>query len=139
MAENKIIIRTDDIDGSEDAEAVAFGIGGVDYTIDLSEANRAKLDEALAPFIGHATKIKTARGRGRARTASTSPASNPDELKAIREWGRANGFTVNDRGRVSSELRQAYEASLVAKASSKPAKTKTKPETKDESKDTDAK
>lgn len=139
MAENTIIIRTDDIDGSENAESVAFGIGGVDYSIDLSEANRAKLNEALAPFIEHATKTKPARGRGRARATSTATASNPDELKAIREWGRANGFTVNDRGRVSSELRQAYEASLAAKVSSKPAKAKVKSEEKAESKDADAK
>ena len=42
---------TDDLDGSDDAETVSFGFGGVVYEIDLGQKNRAKLEKALAPFI----------------------------------------------------------------------------------------
>ncbi|WP_235502580.1 MULTISPECIES: histone-like nucleoid-structuring protein Lsr2 [unclassified Kitasatospora] len=34
------------------------------------------------------------------------------EDEAIRLWARANGFLVNDRGRVPASIREAYEASL---------------------------
>jgi hypothetical protein len=46
-----IIQVTDDIDGSKNAEAVLFSLGGAQYTIDLSSKNRAKLEAALKPYI----------------------------------------------------------------------------------------
>ncbi|WP_308299940.1 histone-like nucleoid-structuring protein Lsr2 [Streptomyces sp. CJ_13] len=34
------------------------------------------------------------------------------EGEAIRLWARANGYLVNDKGRVPAAIREAYEASL---------------------------
>ena len=42
--------------------------------------------------------------------AEKSSRSNRDEPAAIREWARANGHKVNDRGRISKSVMEAYEA-----------------------------
>ena len=44
--------------------------------------------------------------RDRSTTGSTTGGPSAGEL---REWGRAHGFEVSDRGRVSAEVREAYD------------------------------
>ncbi|MEI2711944.1 MAG: Lsr2 family protein [Nocardioides sp.] len=107
MAQRVNIIFVDDIDGSEGAENITFGLDGVTYEIDLSEANASRLREALAPYVGAARKVSRAAG-GRARrttTAGTGP--NP---RQVRDWARSNGIEVSDRGRVSADVIAAFEA-----------------------------
>jgi hypothetical protein len=105
MAQKVHIILVDDIDGSDAAETVSFALDGVNYEIDLNAENAAKLRESLAPFIAHGRK----QGRTRAATPRrTSKAAS--ETAKIREWARSKGMTVSDRGRVSAEIRAAYEA-----------------------------
>ncbi len=109
MAQRTLVIIEDDIDGSDASETVAFSLDGTSYEIDLNEANAAALREAFAPYVGVARRAGRARssaGRGSRRSAP-SPAS---ELGAIREWARANGHQVSDRGRIPAEIREAYEA-----------------------------
>ncbi|MYR60850.1 hypothetical protein GTY54_33010 [Streptomyces sp. SID625] len=46
--------------------------------------------------------------------AGTAGRRRPDggpHAEAIRLWARANGYLVNDRGRVPAAVREAYEAS----------------------------
>jgi hypothetical protein len=103
MAQQVNSVLVDDIDGAPAEETVSFALDGKDYEIDLSAKNAAKLRDAFAPYIGHARKA-AGRRRGGARAASgPSPAD-------IRAWARDNGFNVPDRGRVSSEVREAYAA-----------------------------
>ena len=108
MAQKVNIVLVDDLDGSDANETVSFGLDGTNYEIDLNDKNAAALREALAGFVGHARKVTggTRARRGRARAASTTGPSAGE----LREWGRANGFEVSDRGRVSAEVREAYEA-----------------------------
>jgi hypothetical protein len=40
MAKNVSVVITDDLDGSQGAETVAFGLDGVSYEIDLAQPNR---------------------------------------------------------------------------------------------------
>ncbi|MET3961434.1 hypothetical protein ABIE44_001368 [Marmoricola sp. OAE513] len=100
MAQKVNIVLVDDIDGSDAEETVSFGIDGREYEIDLSKKNAARLRDALAPFVGHAR-----RGGGRKRNRAGGP--SPSDIRA---WARENGFSVPDRGRVSSEVRDAYLA-----------------------------
>ena len=51
MAQRVVVTLSDDIDGSEAAETIAFGLDGKSYEIDLNEANAEKLREALAPYV----------------------------------------------------------------------------------------
>lgn len=102
MAQRVHIVLEDDIDGSEASETVTFGLDGVNYEIDLSTQNAARLRDDLAGWVGHARRI-----RGGARR-SARPAGVKEDLNAMRTWGRENGYKVSDRGRVSAEVREAY-------------------------------
>src|SRR4029077_10617401 len=62
MAERVIRQIIDDIDKSEIAEGegerIEFTFRGVAYQLDLSNANVAKLEKALAPYIDAATTLR---------------------------------------------------------------------------------
>lgn len=112
MAERIVRQLIDDIDGTEipdgDGERVEFSLRGVDYQIDLSAANVAKLNDHLKPFIEAAAKVGGVRGR-RSKVSSNGKAPK-EQLAAIREWARKNGHEVSDRGRIKSEIIDAFEA-----------------------------
>ena len=110
MAQKVQVILTDDLDGGEADESVQFAVDGVTYEIDLSAANAEALREALAPYVGSARRIG---GRSVRRVAGSRPQGAPasrTDLSDLRAWARENGYQVSDRGRVSSEVRAAYEA-----------------------------
>ncbi len=114
MAQRVNVVLVDDIDGNDAVETVTFALDGVEYEIDLSEENANKLREQLGLYIGHGRRTGGRRrsgggqnesksSRGRASSSSDGPSASE-----IREWARANGHEVPDRGRVSSEVREAY-------------------------------
>ncbi|MCA0435946.1 MAG: Lsr2 family protein [Austwickia sp.] len=104
MAQKVQVLLVDDLDGGEARETVSFALDGVTYEIDLSEANASKMRDQLAKWIGHAR-----RSGGRKMSGRRAGATGRRDLNAVREWGRANGFQVSDRGRVSGELQAAYD------------------------------
>ena len=110
MAQRTVIELTDDLDGSEAVETIHFSLQGVEYEIDLSERNAEKLRKALARYIDAGRKVggrRTARpgggGGGSTRRSSSDTA-------AVREWARAQGIQVSERGRVPHSLRDRYAA-----------------------------
>lgn len=107
MAQRVQVILVDDVSGGEAAETVEFGLDGVTYEIDLSDANAAQLRDALAPWVGHARR---SGGRRQTRRRSGSTPNAGTDLGQVREWGRANGYKVSDRGRVPQEVQDAYRA-----------------------------
>ncbi len=113
MAEKIIRQVIDDVDGSDIAdgagERVDFALRGVDYQIDLSSANVAKLEKALKPYVDAALKV-SGTGRRRRVRASGSGKASPEQLAAIRDWARKNGHEVADRGRIKTEIVKAFEA-----------------------------
>jgi len=106
MAQRVNIVLVDDIDGSDASETVAFGLDGTSYEIDLNEKNAAKLRDALAAYVGHARKV----GGGRRTRATAKAAAGGASAKEIRDWARANGHKVPDRGRIPADVRAAFEA-----------------------------
>lgn len=100
------MIMTDDLDGSDDAETISFGFGGVVYEIDLGQKNRAKLEKALAPFIEAGRRVP--RG-GRRRAADRSSGASVDR-GAIRAWAKSVGIKVPERGRISADIMRQYDA-----------------------------
>ena len=102
MAQQKRVIVTDDIDGTENAKSYTFAFNGTDYEIDPADATRAQLTRARQPYSDPGRKVRGGPPAGRgASTAST-------DSKAVREWARANGFTVPDRGRIPKAAQDAY-------------------------------
>lgn len=137
MAERMVRQLIDDLDGTEiengSGERVVFTLRGATYQIDLSPENVKKLDKALKPFIDAAVRVRrsserdgqaaghtgtpkgntasragrkngrAAKKTGRTRTSKVQPAS-------IREWARRNGYQMSERGRISSEIMEAFKA-----------------------------
>ena len=105
----------DDRDGSAADETVDFGLDGITYQIDLSTKNASELRELLLPYTSAARK--TGRG-GIARSrvvAGAEPrpvrsAADRDRLTAIRQWGKANGYSISDRGRIPQDVVEAFDA-----------------------------
>jgi hypothetical protein len=111
MAQKVQVILVDDVDGGEADETVSFALDGISYEIDVSATNAEAIRDALAPWVGHARRIGgRAASRGRAAAPKSRPAAERTDLSDVRAWARENGFQVSDRGRVSSEVRSAYEA-----------------------------
>jgi hypothetical protein len=108
MAQRVEVVLIDDVDGGAAEETVTFAIDGVSYEIDLSEKNARKLRDDLAKWTGHARRSGGSRG-GRRRSASGSSSTKRSDLGAVREWARANGHQVSDRGRISAEIQSAYD------------------------------
>jgi len=105
MAQKVQVVLVDDLDGGSADETVTFALDGVTYEIDLSTANAAALRESLARWTGLARRTGGRQRQGK-RPAGRSGSSS----STVREWGRSNGFQVNERGRISAELRAAYDA-----------------------------
>ncbi len=106
MAQKVNIVLVDDIDGSEASETISFGLDGTTYEIDLGAKNAAALRDAFAPYVGHGRKVSG--GAKRSRRSSVS--SLGPSTKEIRDWARSNGYELSERGRVSAEIRQAFDA-----------------------------
>lgn len=110
MAQKVSIQLVDDIDGTEADETISFGLDGASYEIDLNDANAAALREALSAYVGHARKLSASPRRGRRGSSAAAASAGGPSAKEIREWARENGWEVPERGRVSSEVREAYDA-----------------------------
>ena len=105
MAQRVQVLLEDDIDGSTASETVTFGLDGVTYEIDLNEGNATALRDALAAYVGAGRRAGGRRSTGRRKSASGSSNGTSE----IREWARANGYEVSERGRISADVKDAYE------------------------------
>jgi Lsr2 len=128
VAQKVTVQLVDDLDGTQsgDIGTVMFGLDGVAYEIDLTEANARNLRGELEKFVVHARRTGGRLQRGTGSTAGNGAATaNREQAQAVREWARRNGFDVSDRGRISANVVEAFEAAQ-AVASTKTRKRKTK-------------
>lgn len=110
MAQKVSIVLVDDLDGSEADETVTFGLDGTTYEIDLTQRNADALREALSGYVGHARKVSGGSRRGRKSSGSAGGSSSSSNTKEMREWARSQGMDVSERGRISADVQQAYDA-----------------------------
>jgi hypothetical protein len=99
MAQRMEIQFTDDLDGGPADTTITFAVDGTAYEIDLSAAHAEELRQAIAPFVAAARKVGST-----ARRAAKAARANGPSPSAVREWAKAEGIKVSDRGRVPSEL-----------------------------------
>jgi hypothetical protein len=116
MAEKVIIHRIDDITGhhGEDVERIEFSIEGIDYEIDLSADNAAKLRDTLSDYIEagrKATAKQATEPRNNAKDDRAKAAARKDRIKDIREWAKGK-FDLADRGRIPLAVEQAYDKAM---------------------------
>lgn len=120
MAKRTTVTLVDDIDQGDADETVEFGVDGATYEIDLSDANAAKLRDALGDYVANARRLGGRRRAGRVASPPTSSAesssrpSSPtrvdrEQNQAIRAWARSQGLTVSNRGRIAAEVTEAYQ------------------------------
>ena len=124
MAKRETVVFTCDLhddEVSDKVETVSFGLDGQNYELDACEQHRSQLQEAFAPYVGAARKAgggssagtrRSTRSAGRSTSGGSSSGSGADreEVQRIREWARANGHKVSERGRLSSGVLEAYRA-----------------------------
>jgi hypothetical protein len=112
MAQKVLVQLIDDLDGTaaQDVEAVSFGLDGVTYDIDLKPDNAERLRDGLAAFVASARRTG-GRTRKAASTTRTIVAESrtKEQTKAIREWARANGHDLSDRGRIPTSVIEEFE------------------------------
>ena len=109
MARRTVVERTDDLDGSTANETVQFGLDGVDYEIDLSARNAARLRSELERYQAAGRRL-TPRVR---RVVPANPGAtrvDATQLAAIRDWAARRGMTINPRGRIPRDVLDAYHA-----------------------------
>jgi hypothetical protein len=123
-------VVTCDLDDGEVAatDSVTFTYGGRTYGLDVC---RKHVEEVKAIFerltkaghvvsrrgrgarggaTGRGTRGRTTAAAGRSSGAGRSTARRGESLAEIRQWARAEGYAVGDRGRIPAEIRTAYEA-----------------------------
>jgi Lsr2 len=96
----------DDIDGTEAQGTVRFALDGADYEIDLNAKHAAALRRTLAKYIEGARRSSARRPARSGRRASASGVNTTE----VREWAKAQGIEVKDRGRVPAELVVRFKA-----------------------------
>jgi hypothetical protein len=107
MAQKVTVSLVDDLSGSQADETVSFGLDGKSYEIDLSSKNADKLRGALADYVAAARRPGGGR-KASAASVARRPAVDREQNQAIREWARSKGMKVNDRGRIPTEVVDAY-------------------------------
>lgn len=108
MAKRTYVTLVDDLSGEDIPEGkggtVTFGLDGIEYAIDLTDKNARGLREALADYVAVASKI----GR-RTGTRGTRKDVGPT-AREVRDWARSNGHKIPNKGRIPSEVREAFDA-----------------------------
>jgi hypothetical protein len=106
VAQQVKVSYVDDLDGGAADQTVRFGVDGKDYEIDLSDTHADELRDLLAPYISAGRRA--GRKGSRPRPIGRGSAGERERNQAIREWARAQGMAVSDRGRIPSEVSEAY-------------------------------
>lgn len=116
MAQKVIVVKTCDLDHEgedvEGVETITFGFDGRSYEMDLCAEHSDEVQDEIQGWIAVS---RAAAGQQRQRRTFTGSGTGgrttpKEELAAMRDWARSNGFTVSDRGRVSAEIREAFVA-----------------------------
>lgn len=114
MAKTTRVVLTCDLhgDGTEAVTTIRIDNGTARYELDLCQSH---LDE----LTGAGRRLRPRRRTAAARTAGTRTAAaktgrrgrGAPDTAAVREWARAHGYTVSDRGRIPRRVQEAFTAS----------------------------
>jgi hypothetical protein len=98
----------DDVDGHSPAEeTVGFGIDGTSYEIDLTSERAAELRASLHQWARYARRAAASRTK---HPGAHNDKAGRQRLAAIRQWARAHGHDIGNRGRIPRALIDSYTA-----------------------------
>ena len=107
MAQKVQTLIVDDLDGSEAEGTVRFGLDGTEYEMDLNAEHAQVLRDTLARYVSAARRVggtrRPTRDGGRTRASGL-------DTSEVRQWAKAQGIEVKDRGRVPAELVVKFKA-----------------------------
>jgi nucleoid-associated protein Lsr2 len=106
VAQKIQVLLLDDLDGSEAEGTVPFALDGTEYEIDLNAEHAQALRDALARYVGAARRA----GGGARRPARGGRRAGGVDSTEVREWAKAQGIEVKDRGRVPADLVTRFKA-----------------------------
>jgi hypothetical protein len=98
----------DDLDGSAAEGTVRFGLDGTEYEIDLNAGHARELRDALARYVDAARRVSSSARRP-PRGGRRAPAGDLNAVE-VRQWAKAQGIEVKDRGRVPADLVVKFRA-----------------------------
>jgi len=107
VAQKIQVLLVDDLDGSEADGTVRFGLDGAEYEIDLNAEHARALRDALSRYVQAARR---AGGGARRPARGGRRAAGGVDSTEVREWAKAQGIEVKDRGRVPAELVARFKA-----------------------------
>ncbi len=107
-------MHDDEVDA---VDTVAFGVDGHNYAFELCQEHLDEFSDTMQAFVAAARRADGPRRRRRSSAeangsgprSSRARQSGAEDLGAIREWARSNGFRVSSRGRIASEVREAFD------------------------------
>ena len=108
MAQKIQTLFIDDLDGSTAEGPVRFGLDGAEYEIDLNAGHAKELRDVLARYVDAARRVG-GTARKPTRGSRRGPVGSPNTIE-VREWARAQGIEVKDRGRMPTDLVVKFKA-----------------------------
>ncbi|EKT82509.1 hypothetical protein WSS_A11528 [Rhodococcus opacus M213] len=111
MARKVVVEMVDDIDGTvfgDEGESISYAVDGVEYVIDLKDEHAVELGETFEYYIAHSTRVG---GRKHHADRQVNPATarrSSGETQKIRAWAIEQGYKVSSRGRIPTEIEQAF-------------------------------
>jgi hypothetical protein len=111
----EVVLTCDLHDGDVPAEeTVTFAVDGTTYAFELCADHLEEFRDTLGRYVAAARRADQPR-RGRRRAAESSGprgrrGATATDLSEVRAWARSQGYKVSDRGRISAEVQEAYEA-----------------------------
>ncbi|HVF31640.1 MAG TPA: histone-like nucleoid-structuring protein Lsr2 [Acidimicrobiales bacterium] len=118
MARQRQIIETVtcDVCGEEtdDPTGMTLGWGREQWELDLCPTHNAELSQDFERWTANARRA-SGRGGGRRSSGGGRPgaigsAGAGGNVGAVREWAKANGYQVGEKGRIAADVRAAYAA-----------------------------
>jgi hypothetical protein len=108
MAKQLKVTIVDDLTGTEIAEGIEpekrnLTWKGKHYELDLTPDSAKKVDAALEKILANVPASSGKAAKGTKRTSTGDAAK-------IRAWAKEQGIQINDRGRINSEVVEAYKA-----------------------------
>src|SRR5688500_8037439 len=96
-------------EATDDATAVTLGWGREQWELDLCPTHNAELSSQFDTWTAKARRTGSSRGGG-GSARRTGTFGTTTDANAVREWAKANGYKVGEKGRIAADVRQAYDA-----------------------------
>jgi hypothetical protein len=114
VAQKVVTLLTDDITGKDipdgEGETLEFAFQGYAYSIDLDAKNAKKFRDAITFYIDRGRRTGRSQVVPLRRTGESRHGTADVEPAEVRAWAEANGYEVSARGRIKSEIIDAYKA-----------------------------